>query len=108
MRFHSYVTEGGIRIRRAILPYRYEAGTTALAERLDTQRGVLLSSSVEFRGRYSRWDIGFADPPLVLTGRGARFHGRGAECAWRILLAPIATALDGEPASPACAGMATG
>ena len=98
MRFHSYLTQGGIRIRRAVLPFRYEAGTTALAERLDTQRGVLLSSSVEFPGRYARWDIGFADPPLMLTGRGRDFEIAALNARGRVLLAPIAAALDGEAA----------
>ena len=98
MRFHSYLTEGGIRIRRAVLPFRFEAGTIALAERLDTRRGVLLSSSVEFPGRYARWDIGFADPPLMLTGRGRDFSIEALNARGRILLAPIAAALDGEPA----------
>jgi anthranilate synthase len=98
MRFHNYLTQGGIRIRRAILPYRYEAGAAALAERLDTRRGVLLSSSVECPGRYSRWDIGFADPPLALTGRGRDFEVAALNARGRLLLGPIAAALEGEAA----------
>ncbi|MDO5053414.1 MAG: anthranilate synthase component I [Pseudoclavibacter sp.] len=37
---------------------------------LDARRGVVLSSGVEYPGRYTRWDIGFVDPPLVLEGSG--------------------------------------
>jgi anthranilate synthase len=36
---------------------------------LDTRRGVLLTSSYEYPGRYTRWDLGFVDPPLSLTAR---------------------------------------
>jgi len=35
--------------------------------------GVLLSSSYEYPGRYSRWTVGFIDPPLIITGRGLNF-----------------------------------
>ena len=52
---------------------------TALADALDNRRGVLFSSSFEFPGRYTRWDMGFVDPPLVLTARGRTFCDRGAE-----------------------------
>ncbi|MFD0997297.1 anthranilate synthase [Pseudoclavibacter chungangensis] len=37
---------------------------------LDDRHGVVLSSGVEYPGRYTRWDIGFIDPPLVIEGRG--------------------------------------
>ena len=30
---------------------------------LDERRGVLLASSYEYPGRYTRWDMGFVDPP---------------------------------------------
>ena len=96
MRFHNYLSQGGIRIRRAILPYRYESGASALAERLDDRPGVLLSSSVEFPGRYARWDIGFSDPPLALTGRGRDFEVAALNARGRLLLAPIAAALESE------------
>ena len=34
---------------------------------LDGHRGALLASSYEYPGRYTRWDMGFVDPPLVLV-----------------------------------------
>src|SRR5262245_20837854 len=45
-----------------------------LISALDSQRGVLLASSFEYPGRYSRWDIGFVDPPLALECRQRDFH----------------------------------
>ena len=37
---------------------------------LNDRYGVVLSSGVEYPGRYTRWDIGFIDPPLMIEGRG--------------------------------------
>ena len=65
----SYVTKGGIRIRREINESAYRPADTALADALDKRRGVLFSSSFEFPGRYTRWDMGFVDPPLAFTAR---------------------------------------
>ena len=72
----SYDTKGGIRIQREIVVQPYSPADTALADRLDHRRGVLFSSSFEFPGRYTRWDMGFVDPPLVLTARGRGFTSR--------------------------------
>jgi anthranilate synthase len=91
----SYATKCGIRVLREVAVQPYSPAETALAERLDGQRGVLFSSSFEFPGRYTRWDMGFIDPPLALTARGRGFsvvalNGRG-----RVLLAAVAAALAG-------------
>ena len=73
MEFESYTTDGGIGIRREVSNCDYRPADTALADALDTRRGVLFSSSFEFPGRYPRWDMGFVDPPLVFTARGREF-----------------------------------
>jgi anthranilate synthase len=41
-----------------------------LVAKLDSRKGVLLTSSYEFPGRYARWSLGFVDPPLEISGRG--------------------------------------
>jgi anthranilate synthase len=69
----TYETRGAVRIHRDIAPQPYSPADNALADRLDDRRGVLFSSSFEFPGRYTRWDMGFVDPPLVLTSRGRDF-----------------------------------
>jgi anthranilate synthase len=69
----EYRTNGGIRVRREIRQRVYRPAETALGEALDERRGVLFSSSFEFPGRYTRWDMGFLDPPLAFTGRGRGF-----------------------------------
>ena len=51
---------------RAADPAELDAIVTGLDERC----GVMLSSGVEFPGRYTQWDLGFIDPPLRIEGRG--------------------------------------
>ncbi|MET0341605.1 MAG: anthranilate synthase component I [Polyangiales bacterium] len=70
----TYQTRGGVRVRRVIEGLDPVRAVEQLATDLDTRRGVLLASSYEYPGRYTRWDLGFVDPPLVLeaTGRSLR------------------------------------
>src|SRR6202035_4135419 len=70
MKFTRYITNGGIRVTREIRNHEYQPADTAWAQSLEERRGVLFSSSFEFPGRYTRWDMGFVDPPLVFTVRG--------------------------------------
>jgi anthranilate synthase len=89
----SYLTRGGIRITREVRVHEYQPADTALASALDERRGVLFSSSFEFPGRYTRWDMGFVDPPLVFTARGRRFTIEALNKRGRVLLEPIAGVL---------------
>jgi anthranilate synthase len=93
MQIISYTTAGGIRIKREIADQPYRPADDTLVDVLDTRRGVLFSSSFEFPGRYTRWDMGFVDPPLVFTARGRRFAIEALNQRGRILLAPIAEAV---------------
>ena len=85
----SYVTKRGIRVTRRTHNRTYQPADTTLAEALDERRGVLFSSSFEFPGRYTRWDMGFVDPPLVFTARGRRFSIEALNERGRMLLPPI-------------------
>ncbi|MEY4640628.1 MAG: hypothetical protein RLZZ227_622 [Pseudomonadota bacterium] len=69
---HAYRTQGGIDIYRASIGVDYLDAATELTAALDSQPGVLLSSSYEFAGRYTRWDIGCTNPPLRISTRGRR------------------------------------
>jgi anthranilate synthase len=89
----SYVTNGGIRVARQIEARAYRPADTALADALDTRRGVLFSSSFEFPGRYTRWDMGFVDPPLAFTARARRFSIDALNCRGRVLLPAVGEAL---------------
>ncbi len=88
-----YITGGGIGVRREICEGRYQPADNALAQALDRRRGVLFSSSFEFPGRYTRWDMGFVDPPLAFTARGRNFSVDALNPRGRVLLPAIAQAL---------------
>jgi anthranilate synthase len=48
----------------------YARGLSGLLRKLDTQRGVYLSSGYEYPGRYSRWDVAAVAPPLEIVAAG--------------------------------------
>src|SRR5690242_10003640 len=98
MKRTSYFTNGGIRVTREIRTHDYQPADTTLAEALDCRRGLLFSSSFEFPGRYTRWDMGFVDPPLVFTARGRRFTIHALNERGRILLKPVLDSVGSLPA----------
>ncbi len=65
----SYATRGGITIRRSAHQQIYQQAVEPLIDALDERRGVLLTSSFEYPGRYTRWDMGFVDPPNDRSAR---------------------------------------
>ena len=94
MQHKSYTTDGGIKIERQIVAGAYSPGDTALADALDRKRGVLFSSSFEFPGRYTRWDMGFVDPPLAFTARDRSFTVEALNRRGEVLIPAIAAAVD--------------
>jgi anthranilate synthase len=91
----KYTTKGGIGVTREIREGHYLPTDSALAEALDHRRGVWFSSSFEFPGRYTRWDMGFVDPPLCVTARGRGFSIDALNPRGRVLLPAVAQALSG-------------
>ncbi len=70
MRPESYLTPGGISVSRTISKVSYARGLAGLLRKLDTQRGIYLSSGYEYPERYSRWDIATVAPPLEIVAAG--------------------------------------
>src|SRR5881409_3966702 len=89
----TYDTAGGIRVHRTVEEIPIASAIEPVVQALDAHRGVLLASSYEYPGRYTRWDMGFVDPPLVLTTRGRGFRLEALNTHGHILLSPIAGAL---------------
>ena len=89
----SYQTRGGLTVRRHTEPADPVLDVATLVEALDERRGALYSSSYEYPGRYTRWDIGFVDPPLVLTTRERAFRLDALNPRGDVLLHAIAGAL---------------
>ena len=90
----GYKTQGGIQIRTEVTPIDPEAAIEDLVDRLDSARGVLLSSSYEYPGRYTRWDMGFVDPPLVVTSLSDQVQVQALNQRGELLLAPVREALN--------------
>lgn len=66
----NYTTPSGIVVSRTISNVAFRRGLHGLLKKLDTQRGIYLSSGYEFPGRYSRWDIAAVAPPLEIIAKG--------------------------------------
>ena len=66
MRPDSYSTPSGIVVERTFSKVAYEKGLRGLLHKLDTQRGIYLSSGYEYPERYSRWDVAAIAPPLEM------------------------------------------
>ncbi|CAM9243217.1 unnamed protein product [Heterosigma akashiwo] len=92
----TYVTAGGVEVTltsRDLGPAEGQAAVDALVDALDARKGVLLSSSYEFPGRYARWTIGLVDPPLEVVGRGRRFEVTALNARGEVLLPAFREAL---------------
>jgi anthranilate synthase len=92
----SFTTRGGVHVRRAAR----DAGDGAKAiaacrEALDTRPGAVFSSNYEYPGRYTRWDVGFVDPPLSLTACGREVEIAALDERGVALLPGIAEAMAG-------------
>mmetsp|Transcript_6161 Transcript_6161/g.18618 ORF Transcript_6161/g.18618 Transcript_6161/m.18618 type:complete len:818 (-) Transcript_6161:816-3269(-) len=97
----SYATAGGIGVKRSVhvVPWHeVENRVDVLIDSLDSKLGVLLASSYEFPGRYSRWTLGFVDPPLELSGRGRHFKLRALNERGSLMLAMFEFILGESPA----------
>ncbi len=65
----TYTTPSGIVVTRTISNVAFKRGLHGLLKKLDTQRGIYLSSGYEFPGRYSRWDVAAVTPPLEIIAK---------------------------------------
>ena len=96
---HAYRTAGGITVHRASVDDDYvehDRSVTALAAALDHRPGVLLSSSYDYPGRYSRWDIGCVAPPLRLAACERRITIEALNARGVVLLRALAARFAGE------------
>jgi len=71
----TYVTQGKVVVISEVEDVEDSLGEVqALAKKLDSCRGCLLSSSYEYPGRYAQWTLGFANPPVAFEAWGKRFR----------------------------------
>ncbi|HKE29194.1 MAG TPA: anthranilate synthase component I [Bryobacteraceae bacterium] len=82
MREYRHTTPHGIEVVRTVSKADYRKGLKHLLRDLDRHRGAYLSSGYEYPGRYSRWDVASARPPLEIVAYDRRveirpLNGRG-------------------------------
>lgn len=83
---HTYRTAGGVQVHRASVGVEYNDAAAQVIAALDARPGVLLSSTFDYPGRYTRWDIGFVDPPLRISASGRRLHIEALNARGEVLL----------------------
>ena len=88
----------GVQIRRNALQLNYRTAIDELAGALNAHRGVLLASSFEYPGRYTRWDIGFINPPVVVIARDSKVIIEALNTRGQILLPELYHAIESSSA----------
>ena len=94
----SFRTRGGVRVEREIEQVDGLLDLEELIDSLDLHRGALLASSYEYPGRYTRWDMGFRNPPLVLEARAREFRLEALNERGAVLLPELCVPLEASPA----------
>lgn len=104
----NFMTKGGVQVTANVegLDYTRTGDMASLAnprsseyvieslvEKLDSQKGVLLTSSYEFPGRYARWSLGFVDPPLEISGKSDKCTIKALNDRGKVLLPAIERAM---------------
>ena len=92
----DYRTAGGLRVVRTATPVDSALKSDeldALVSAVGTRRGGVLSSGMEYPGRYSRWHMAYVDPCLEVVARGRSLEVRALNERGEILLPVVRAAL---------------
>jgi anthranilate synthase len=96
----GYTTAGGVgvEVTTADVP---ESVLDEVVASLGERRGGVLSSGMEYPGRYSRWHLAYADPVLEIVARGRVIGARALNERGRVVLPVITSCLlaAGKPTS---------
>jgi anthranilate synthase len=100
----QFETGGGVRVTRTASSFD-PALLADLTQQVEARRGGVLSSGMEYPGRYSRWHMAYVDPCVELIARGRRVTATALNDRGRVLLPVIADAMrrageTGETAGP--------
>ncbi len=88
----SYLTAGGVRVHRAAEAFD-EGELAEITRQVQLRPGGVLSSGMEYPGRYSRWHLAYIDPPVRIVARGRLISATALNQRGEILLPTIAAAL---------------
>ncbi|WP_231516916.1 anthranilate synthase component I [Sporolactobacillus terrae] len=85
----TYTTKAGVKITRHARALDEARAMDDLLQNLDHQKGAVFSSSYEYPGRYTRWDIGFVNPGIEIRSYPNEFVVSALNQRGRLLLAAI-------------------
>ena len=86
------MTRDGVRVTRTATPFD-PAELGRIAALVDQRRGGVMSSGMEYPGRYSRWHMAYADPCAEIVATGRRVTARALNDRGRVLLPVLRAAL---------------
>src|SRR5580693_2985641 len=85
-------TRGGVRVTRTAAPFD-PVELDRIAALVDERRGGVMSSGMEYPGRYSRWHRAYVDQCAEIIATGRRITARALNDRGRVLLPVIRTAM---------------
>ena len=88
----SYLTAGGVRVLRTAEAFD-EGELDEITRQVQLRPGGVLSSGMEYPGRYSRWHLAYIDPPVQIVARGRLISATALNERGEVLLPVIAAAL---------------
>ena len=88
----GFVTAGGIRVTRIADPFD-PSRLVEVAGQVDDRRGGVLSSGMEYPGRYSRWHMAYVDPCVEIVASGRRIRASALNERGQVLLPVLSAAL---------------
>ena len=86
------VTRGGVAVTRIAEPFSEPEINRVCAE-VDGWRGGVLSSGMEYPGRYSRWHLAYVNPCAEIVARGRTITARALNARGEVVLPVLAAAL---------------
>ncbi len=89
---NTFETPCGVTIRRSVEDLA-EGDLTEVVQRVETRRGGVLSSGMEYPGRYSRFHLAYVDPPVEVVARGRSVEVRPLNERGSVLVEALGSAL---------------
>jgi anthranilate synthase len=86
-------TRGSVRVTCTATPFD-PVELDRIAAIVDERRGGVMSSGMEYPGRYSRWVMAYADPCAEIIATGRRITARALNDRGRVLLPVIRAAME--------------
>jgi anthranilate synthase len=86
------VTAGGVGVTRTAEPFG-EQVLDRICAQVEQRRGGVLSSGMEYPGRYSRWHLAYVNPCAEIISRGRRIAVRALNARGEVLLPVLGAAL---------------